>query len=516
MDDERSSAAPSVLEVRGVTKQFGGVHALRGVDLALRAGEVRALAGENGAGKSTLIKIITGAYRPDAGQVRYRGRAVAFERPADAQRAGISTIYQEVTLVPLLSVARNVLLGREPRRFGLIDVGAMNRAAADAVGRLGMAVDVTAPLGGLGLGAQQMVALARAVAVDARVVIMDEPTSSLEAAEVATLFSVTRALRDSGVGIVYVSHRLDELWELCDSVTILRDGRDVLTAPMADVSRRELVGQMLGREITDLPRRDRSDADAATGPGAEPGLTVDGLSVRHRLRDVSFQVRPGETLGLAGLLGSGRTETVQAVYGALRTEAGQVAVAGQRVRPHSVPAALGAGIALLAEDRKADGLVPDLSIRDNIVLAALPAVSRLGVVDDRAVDRLVRTFLDRLRIKASGPAQLVSELSGGNQQKVLLARWLCTRPRVFLLDEPTRGIDVGAKAEVRALIDELAAEGLAVVLISSETDDLVQSADRVLVLRDGSVQEELTDDEVTGARLLLALVGERPGTQEAA
>jgi ribose transport system ATP-binding protein len=434
---------------------------------------------------------------------------VAFGTPAEAQRAGISTVYQEVNLVPQLSVARNIFLGREPRRFGLIDLGTMHRRAREAVGRLGLQIDVTADLSALGLGARQMVALARAVAVDARVVIMDEPTSSLEAAEVATLFEVTRALRDSGVGVVYVSHRLDELWELCDSVTILRDGRHVLTTPMAALGRRDLVAHMLGREIADLPVRERVTASAEEDQ-IEPALHVDGLSVRHRLRDVGFRVRPGETLGLAGLLGSGRTETVQAVYGALRRDAGTVTVAGRPLRPHSVRAALRAGIALLAEDRKADGLIPDLSIRDNIAIAALPAVSRFGVIDDRAVDRLVATFMSRLRIKAAGPGQCVRELSGGNQQKVLLARWLCTEPRVFLLDEPTRGIDVGAKAEVRALVDELAEQGLAVVLISSETDDLVQSADRVLVLHDGAAGEELAGDDVSASRLLHALVGEAP------
>ncbi|WP_228713706.1 sugar ABC transporter ATP-binding protein [Prauserella endophytica] len=499
-----------VLETEGLSKSFGPVHALRAVDFALQAGEIHALVGENGAGKSTLIKLLTGVHRPDAGTIRFAGGEVAFDRPADAQRAGISTVYQEINLVPLLSVARNVFLGREPRtRWGLVDTAAMNRAAAELVGSLGVDVDVTAELGRLGLGVQQMVALARAMSVESRVVIMDEPTSSLEAREVATLFEVARNLRSRGVGLVFVSHRLDELWELCDRVTVLRDGQHVHTGPMAGLDRVSLVAAMLGRDVAEVAIEGATEFGDTHRQAVEPVLTVSGIDVRNRLHGIGLRVRPGEVVGLGGLLGSGRSETVKAVYGALPVRGGTVEVGGRRVRPNSVRHALRAGIALLSEDRKAEGIVPELSVRDNIALAVLPRFSRAGLVPERRIDALVETFMRRLRIKAASPAQKVRELSGGNQQKVLMARWLCTEPKVFLLDEPTRGIDVGAKAEVQALIDELAGHGLAVVLISSELDELVEGADRILVLHDGAVARELTGEHKTTSALLAALAGGR-------
>ncbi|WP_232376316.1 sugar ABC transporter ATP-binding protein [Amycolatopsis aidingensis] len=497
-----------MLETEGVTKSFGGVHALRGVDFSLVKGEIHALVGENGAGKSTLIKVLTGVHRPDGGVVRFAGEEVEFHRPAEAQRAGISTIYQEVNLVPLLSVARNVFLGREPRnRFGLIDTAAMNRRAAELVGSLGVEIDVTGELGRLGLGVQQMVALARAMSVDSRVVIMDEPTSSLEAKEVTTLFRVARELAGRGVGIVFVSHRLDELWQLCDRVTVLRDGSRVHTGPMAELDRVTLVAHMLGRDAGEVARGGATGFAGNHHQDREPALTAEGIEVRNRLHGVGLSVRPGEVLGLGGLLGSGRSETVKAVYGALPVRSGSVEVGGRRVRPNSVRHALRAGVALLSEDRKAEGIIPALSVRDNIALAVLPRLARAGIVSERRIDELVDTFIRRLRIKVASPAQQVRELSGGNQQKVLIARWLCTEPTVFLLDEPTRGIDVGAKAEVQALIDELAGQGLAVVLVSSEMDELVEGADRIVVLHDGTVTGELAGDRMTSAALLAALAG---------
>jgi monosaccharide-transporting ATPase len=509
-------AVTPVLSTAGVSKSFAGVRALQGADFALNPGEIHALVGENGAGKSTLIKVLTGVYTPDVGEVRMSGTPVHFRRPSDAQAAGISTIYQEVNLVPLLSVAHNVFLGREPRtRAGLVDRKAMQQRARTLMDRLGVSLDVGTELGRLGLGAQQMVALARAVSVESRVVIMDEPTSSLEAKEVATLFDVARNLRDEGVGIVFVSHRLDELWALCDRVTILRDGRTVHTGAMADLSRVALVSHMLGRDISEVRESGATEFGSSTAQvEQEPVLVAEGLEVRNRLRDVGLEVRPGEVVGLAGLLGSGRSETVKALYGALPRRGGRVSVRGRAVRSGSVRDALRAGIALLSEDRKAEGIIPDLSVRDNIALAVLPRLSRLGVVSDARVDALVDTFMQRLRIKASSPVQKVRELSGGNQQKVLLARWLCTEPTVFLLDEPTRGIDVGAKREVQALIDELAGHGLAVVLISSEMEELLEGSDRVVVLHDGTVHEELSGDALTNSALLYAMAGDVPGADE--
>ncbi|SBT65862.1 ribose transport system ATP-binding protein [Micromonospora sediminicola] len=507
-------AVPPVLEVRGVTKKFPGVLALDGVELSLRPGEVHALVGENGAGKSTLIKVITGVYRPDAGTVRYLDHEVAFDRPMDAQRAGISTIYQEVNLIPLMSVARNLFLGREPRRYGLVDVGRMNRQAGEVLSRYGIEVDVTRPLRSLSLAAQQMVALARAVAVDARVLIMDEPTSSLESHEVATLFEVVRRLSARGIAVVYVSHRLDELYELCDRITVLRDGRTVHSGALAELDRLQLVAHMLGRSLTQVARE---GVTAFTGHGpalGDPVLLAEGLRKRHALDDVSFTVAGGEVVGLGGLLGSGRSETVKAVVGALPLDAGRVVVDGRQIRRPTPAAALRAGVALLPEDRKAEGVIPELSVRENIVLAAMPRLARAGVISRARQDRIVETFMRRLRIRASGPEQRVGELSGGNQQKVLLARWLCLSPRLLLLDEPTRGIDVGAKAEVQALVAELARDGLAVVLISSDLEELVEGADRVVVLRAGAVVGELTGDDVSEDAIMTRLAADKEDPDE--
>ncbi|APY85064.1 sugar ABC transporter ATP-binding protein [Streptomyces alfalfae] len=495
-----------MLSVTGLTKSFPGVRALDAVDFTARAGEVHALIGENGAGKSTLIKVLTGVYRPDAGEVAYAERPARFATPLEAQDAGISTIYQEVNLVPLMSVARNLLLGREPRnRLGLIDFRRMHREADEALRDLGVRVDVRRPLRELGVGAQQMVALARAVSVNARVVIMDEPTSSLEPREVRTLFGVIRMLRERGIAVIYVSHRLDELYAVCDAVTVLRDGKVVHTGPLADLDRLRLVALMLGREIGEVADEGVTKFTGEHHAESEPVLRAERLSVRHRLSGVSLDIRPGEVVGLGGLLGSGRSETAKAIAGALPPDSGRVTVAGTSVRTGSTPAAIRAGISLLPEDRKAEGVVPGLSVRENIALAALPRLSRLGLVDDSRVDAIVDTFMRRLRIKASGPHQKVGELSGGNQQKVLLARWLAMNPKVLLLDEPTRGIDVGAKAEVQKLIDELAQDGLGVLLISSDMEELVEGSDRVVVLKDGAVVEELTGSAVTPDALLSAI-----------
>ncbi|MFB7270112.1 sugar ABC transporter ATP-binding protein [Streptomyces sp. NPDC056244] len=494
-----------MLSVTGLTKTFPGARALDGVDLSVGPGEVHALIGENGAGKSTLIKLLTGVYRPDAGEIVFQGRPVRFATPLEAQHAGISTIYQEVNLVPLMSVARNLFLGREPRgQLGLIDFGRMHREADEALRALGLRVDVRRPLRSLGVGAQQMVALARAMAADARLVVMDEPTSSLEPREVRTLFAVIRALKERGIAVIYVSHRLDELYEVCDTVTVLRDGKRVHTGLLADLDRLSLVSLMLGRELGEA----RAATTETRATGGEPVLEARDLTVRHSLHGVSVAVRPGEVVGLGGLLGSGRSETARAIAGALPPDSGQVLVAGLPVRTGSTPAAIRAGISMLPEDRKAEGIVPGLSVRENIALAALPGLARFGLVDDARVDRVVDTFVKRLRIKAAGPHQKVGELSGGNQQKVLLARWLAMQPKVMLLDEPTRGIDVGAKAEVRRLIDELADEGLGVVLISSDMEELIEGSDRVVVLKDGAVVAELTGTEVTEERLLRAIASE--------
>ena len=499
------------LEVAAVTKHFVGVRALAGVSLALRAGRVHALVGENGAGKSTLIKIMTGVYRPDDGEVRYRGAVVEFGAPRDAQAAGISTIYQELHLVGTMSVARNLFLGREPlTRARLIDSTAMNRQARVVLSRYGVDVDVRRPLAEFSTGVQQMVAVARAVSTEARVVIMDEPTSSLEPREVDRLAQVIELLRADGVAVLYVTHKLDEVFRLCQDVTVLRDGQKVFSGEVADTDRLALVATMLGRRVEDVRVHGMTSfgdgESAAPADSGVPVLRADDLSRRGALEHVTVAVHRGEVVGLAGLLGSGRTETARAMFGADPVDSGTVVVNGEpQGRRWSPGRAIARGVGLVSEDRKAEGIVPDLSVRDNIVLAALPRLARAGFVSRSRCDAVVDTFVRRLRIKISGPDQRVRELSGGNQQKVLLARMLCLSPRVLLLDEPTRGIDVGAKAEIQGLIDELAGNGLAVVLISSELEELVEGATRVFVLRDGAVVGSLTGDAISEHRIMTTI-----------
>ncbi|GAA1336534.1 sugar ABC transporter ATP-binding protein [Streptomyces sanglieri] len=525
---ERRPAQAAVLEARSVSKRFPGVMALDDVSFSLRAGETHALVGENGAGKSTLIKVLTGVHRPDGGELRLGGQPVRFARPFEAQQAGISTIHQEVNLVPLMSVARNIFLGREPKnRIGLIDFARMHREATELLDGFGIRVDPRKPLHTLGIGTRQMVALARAVSVDAQVVIMDEPTSSLEPREVETLFRIIGNLRGQGIAVLYVSHRMDELYRICDRVTVLRDGRHIHTGDLAGLDRMRLVSMMLGRDLSEVRRtgltrfdgdgRDEGNSegrdeenDAARPPERTPALTATGLNRRHQLHDISLSLYGGEVLGLGGLLGSGRSETAKVLAGALSLDSGEITFGGRTLRRLGSAGAIRAGISLLPEDRKAEGIVPGLSVRENIVLAAMPRHSRFGVVSRRRQDRVVGIFMRRLRIKASSPEQPVGELSGGNQQKVLLARWLCLEPKVLLLDEPTRGIDVGAKAEVQSLIDDLAREGLAVLLISSDTEELIEGADRIVVLRGGSVAGELEGDAVTESQLLEVLADHSP------
>jgi galactofuranose transport system ATP-binding protein len=492
-----------VLEVRRLTKRFPGVLALDDVSFELLPGEGHALVGENGAGKSTLIKVMTGVYTPDEGEILFKGEEVSFSTPRESQEAGISTIYQEVNLIPLLSVAQNVFLGREPRNsLGLIDKARMNREAAEILERYGITADATAPLRSLALGVQQMVAIARAISVDARAVIMDEPTSSLEAREVETLFRVIRQLREEGVGVIYVSHRLDELYEVCDRVTVLRDGRVAHTGKLADLSRLELIAQMLGRELDEVEKEGATGFGEEHEASGEPILQALDLNQHPRLRDISFEVRPGEVVGLAGLLGAGRSETAKAIFGADPVDSGSLKVEGEDVKMGSPAAAIKAGIAFLPEDRKSEGIIPDLSVRENIAAAALPRLARAGIVSEKAQGELVEEFMQSLGIKASSPDQPVRELSGGNQQKVLLARWLCMNPKVLMLDEPTRGIDVGAKAEIQKLVDDLAVKGLGVVLISSELDELTEGSDRVVALREGAVVGLLSEEDITEGNLM--------------
>ncbi|HEV2736555.1 MAG TPA: sugar ABC transporter ATP-binding protein, partial [Longimicrobiaceae bacterium] len=461
------SEGQPLLKMEGIVKRFAGATALDRVDFELRRGEVHALVGENGAGKSTLIKIMTGAYHRDGGQVWLEGEPVSFATPADAQAAGVIAVHQEIHLLSFRTVAENVFLGREPRRWGLVDWRRMNADTAELLGRLGLAIDPGATLGALSTAQQQMVAIARGVSLGARVLVLDEPTSSLAEREVSILYDLIRQLQAQGTAIVYISHRFDELYAVCDRVTVLRDGKLVGTHRLAELERLDLVCLMLGKQREEL----RQGTTAFAGHHAEAGsaaplLRAEGLRRGQKLRGVSLDVRKGEILGLAGLLGSGRTETARAIFGADPPEEGAMQLDGKRLDARTPDDAIRAGIAFVSEDRKGEGIIPELSVRENLTLAALPTLTRMGVVDRARQREIVDDFMRRLGIKATGAEQKIRELSGGNQQKVLLARWLCMNPALLILDEPTRGIDICAKSEIQALINELACTGLVVLMIS--------------------------------------------------
>ncbi|MBE3016169.1 sugar ABC transporter ATP-binding protein [Microbispora sp. NEAU-D428] len=507
--DDRIGPAAPVLALSGVSKSFGAVRALRGVTLDLYAGEAHALAGENGAGKSTLVKTLSGVHRPDTGQVLLDGRPVEFHSPADAQAAGVAVIYQEPTLFPDLSVAENIFIGRHPRaRLGRIDRDRMHASTAALFARLGVPLDPRQPARGLSIADQQLVEIAKALSREARVLIMDEPTAALSGAEVARLFAVVKALREQGCAVLFISHRLDEIFELCQRVTTLRDGAWVASEPVAGLTHDDLIRRMVGRDLDALyPKLD-------TVPG-EVALRVHRLTREGVFTDVSFEVRRGEIVALAGLVGAGRSEVARAIFGVDRWDAGWVEVNGRRLPPASPTAAMSAGLALVPEDRRQQGLVMDQSIERNIGLTGLRALrhsslgrSSLGPVISRAAERdRARDWAIRLRLKYNRLSDAVSVLSGGNQQKVVLGKWLSTRPQVLIVDEPTRGIDVGTKAEVHRLLSELAADGMAVLMISSDLPEVLGMADRVLVMQEGRLIAEIPRDRATEESVMAAATG---------
>jgi len=494
-----------VLSMRGIDKTFAGTHALAGASLEVEAGEVMALVGQNGAGKSTLIKVLTGAYRKDAGETRFLGNSVEFASPQEAQRAGISTIYQEINLVPYRSAAENICLGHEPLRFGFIDWPRMNAIATELLRRFSVHIDVRRPLGSFSTAIQQMVAIARAVSFSARLVIMDEPTSSLDEREVEVLFDVIRQLKRDGIAVIFVSHRLDELYAVCDRVTVMRDGRVVFCDELANVDKLQLVASMLGRDLASVRRKGTTAFDDAAHAAGEELLSAEGLEVGRRVRGARLAVRAGEIVGLAGLLGSGRTEIARTLFGAEPPDAGRILLGAKEVRWTGPADAIAHGLGFCPEDRKTDGVVPSMSVGENLTLALLPRLARAGIVEEARQREIVERFIARLGIKTSGPDQKIRELSGGNQQKVLLARWLCTNPKLLILDEPTRGIDVGAKAEIQSLIKELASEGMGVLMISSELEEIVEGSDRVFVLREGRTVADLPRGEISEPRIMHAM-----------
>jgi len=490
-----------LLRLEGISKTFPGVRALDGVHLDVRAGSVHALMGENGAGKSTLMKCLIGMVRPDAGRIELGGREIAPRNEAEGIAAGISMIHQELAAVPEMTIAENLFLGREPRVGGVfVDRRAMERGARELFDRWDIRLDPARTMRTLSVAQAQLVEIAKAISYDARVLVMDEPTSAIPEAEVEHLHRMIRKLRDEGKAIVYITHKMEEVFAISDDITVLRDGRWVATAPASELTPDRLITLMVGREITQLfPKLDAEIGDVV--------LRVRGLSRGEAVRDVSFELRRGEILGVAGLMGAGRTELLETLFGIHPAHAGTIEVHGRPVIIRTPRDAIDAGLSLLTEDRKRTGIMGVLSVRDNMLMAALPAYSPGGLLQRGRIESAAESQRAALAIKTPSLDQAVANLSGGNQQKVLLSRWLLTLPDILMIDEPTRGIDVGAKAEIHRLMSELAQQGKAIVMVSSELPEVLGMSDRVLVMREGRIAGELTRADATQERVLRLATG---------
>jgi len=495
-----------LLKLENIEKSFPGVKALDGVNLEVTAGKVMGLVGENGAGKSTLMKVLTGIYKRDAGSLEYMEKEREFSGPRESQEAGIAIIHQELNLLPELSIAENIFLGREKvGLFGRIQWAEMYRAADELLAKLGVTRSSRARLGDLGIGEQQMVEIAKAISFESRVIVMDEPTDTLTDTETEALFSVIRELRESGHGVVYISHRLKEIFEICDDVTVLRDGQFIGQSPVADIDEDRLIEMMVGRKLEEqYPRVE-----------VEPGRV--NLEVRHltgpRLNKVSLRVREGEILGISGLMGAGRTELMKAIYGAYPTTAGAIFILGDPVRINSPHDALSVGIAYISEDRKADGLVLGLSVKENMTLSALKMFTTGTGRLRHAMEReAVSGYVAAFNVRTPSLDQAVGNLSGGNQQKVAIAKGLMDRPRVLILDEPTRGVDVGAKKEIYQLINRFKSEGMSIILISSEMPEILGMSDRILVMYEGSIRGEFSAGEADQETLMACAIGRSDST----
>lgn len=496
----------AVLEMRGISKFFPGVKALQNVDFTLRSGEIHALMGENGAGKSTLIKVLTGVYEKDAGDIYIAGQdgAVSIRRPQDAQKWGISTVYQEITLCPNLTVAENMYITRTPGSF--TSWKKMNAGAKRLLEELGIPAEPGRQLGDYSIAVQQMVAIARAVDMDCKVLILDEPTSSLDEQEVAKLFRLMRDLRAKGVGILFVTHFLDQVYEVCDRITVLRDGQLVGEYAIENLPRVQLVSKMLGKELDDMAAiKDDSAADQAAS-GA-PVLEAQGLSSSDAVYPFDFSIRQGEVNGFTGLLGSGRSECVRAIFGADHVTGGHVRVNGKAARIKKPLDAMKHGIGYLPEDRKRDGIVGDLSVRENIILALQVLQGPFKPISRAQAEKYADEYIRLLEIKTASSATPINQLSGGNQQKVILARWLLTNPQYLILDEPTRGIDIGTKTEIQKLVLKLAAQGKSCTFISSEIDEMLRTCSRLVVMRDRHVVGELTGDDLNQTKIMETIAG---------
>ncbi len=494
---------PPILELNHITKTFPGVTALDDVHFDIRPGEVHALLGENGAGKSTLIKVASGVYEPDSGEIIVEGQPVRFGSPRDAQAHGIATIYQELLLYPELSVAENIFMGHAPRtRLGAIDWATMRSRSLEILASLNIDdMDVTRKVGSLTVGNRQRVEIAKALSMNARVLIMDEPTAAITESDVERLFSIIELLKQRGVGIVYISHRLNEVFDIGDRVTVLRDGRYIATEPVDQMTEDKLVSMMVGRTIDNLfPKLD--------APIGKVVLEVRNLTRKRVAHDVSFQLREGEIVGMAGLVGSGRSEIAQVIFGFTPAHAGSILIDGREVRITTPGQAMRYGIAYLPEDRGTQGLIRQMDLRANTSITVLRALSRATFINRHKETQLAYSTIEQLSIRAYGPQQLVGKLSGGNQQKVVVGKWLATRPRVLIVDEPTRGIDVGAKAEIHRLMSELAQQGMAILMISSEMPEILGMSDRILVMREGRLVAEFSRAEATQENIGLAMMGD--------
>ncbi|MGV9769096.1 sugar ABC transporter ATP-binding protein [Microbacterium sp. NPDC003461] len=491
----------AALHMRGIGKSFPGIRALSDVELEVHPGEVHAIVGENGAGKSTLMKILAGIYQPDDGTISLDGEEVHLAGPIDARRRGIGMVYQELNLVPDLTVAENISLGRTPARGGFVDARTLLSRAQQVLDDLDAHVDPLQLVGSLTVSQQQIVEIAKAYASEPRIMVLDEPTSSLSEHEAQSLFRVVRRMKANGVAVIYISHRLREVLDLADRVTVLRDGRHIETRDVAGMTPNDMIRSMVGRDLTDVfPKREVPIGDVV--------LEVRGLSRAGVFEDVSLTARAGEIVGLAGLVGAGRTEVARAIFGLDPHDAGTVRVGGVQVIASDPRGAVGAGIAYVPEDRKRDGIAPQLSIRDNLCLSVLPSLSRLGWLSRRRENAVAREQVEALGVSPPLVERSVSTLSGGNQQKVVLGKWLAAKPRVLILDEPTRGVDVGAKADIHTIIGALAAAGVAIVMISSELPEVLAVSDRVYVLHEGRVTGELSRAEATEQVVMKAATGE--------
>ena len=498
-----------VIRMEHIHKSFGGTQALSDVHIEVYAGEVHALLGENGAGKSTLIKTMTGVHQPDSGEIYLHGEPIEFSSPRQAQEAGIAAIYQEPSLFPDLDIAENILVGRQPTKAGRVDWGAMYAEAERLLGELGVRLNPRTKARNLSVAQQQTVEIARALSLDAQLLIMDEPTSSLTLTEVEELFRIVRQLREAGTAIIFISHRLEELYAIGDRVTILRDGHYVGTQDLDEVSSQELIRLMVGRQLGEMfPKQ---DIEAGT-----PLLEVEGLGRNGVFEEISFTVRAGEIVGLAGLIGAGRTDVARALFGVQPAERGSVKIEGRPVRIRSPQQAMALGLGFVPEDRQHHGLVLPMSIGNNITLPILSRLATAGWLRPKAERDCATNASRQLEVKSAGIGQKARELSGGNQQKVVLAKWLETAPRILILDEPTRGIDVGTKAAVHGLMSELAAQGVAILMISSELPEILGMSDRILVMREGRITGEFSREEATQEKIMAAATGADVATVAAA